>query len=336
MEENTDMQIETVATDNQEISVYTPDKHENILTTIKTYQTIYDQITGRRQRIRKDFRVNYDLEFKHLDQLNIKVTQLLKQYHVISKNCLIVVMHESDDQEIFGSYETFSKYNASNVHPIMVINIKYNFSIIYPGEKELTNYSLNISITPGNIPPSYLSERYTKLRYTGPTISIYINYSDYIIARTFIENVSDWVKAIEITEPKNKIKKYLINHFNSISMILKVILFGIIAFILFYNNDKIIPKHSFDLNRFFLVILTISCLLIMMNLIINKLITIIGLNLSIRKRYSIIDINEGDKKLKIEINKDNNKNIVKIVFSFIGTIITSGISSFILKILFGL
>jgi hypothetical protein len=243
MLEKKNLQIESMENENQEITIYTPGTNDKLLTTVKAYQTIYDQITGRRQRIQKEFRINYEIGFGHLDQLNIKINQLLRQYHVISKNCLIDVMHEDDDEEVFESYEKFSTYNISNNHPITVINIRYNFSILYPGEKEITNYSLNISITPGNILPTNLRERYGRLRYYGPTIRISVNYSDYIIARTFVDNVTEWIKGVEIIDPHNKLKSFIIKNIDNLSALFEVFLMGFIIFIIFYNNKKIVPPR---------------------------------------------------------------------------------------------
>ena len=73
-----------------QITVYSPSEKSGILTTIKIYQTIYDQITSKKQKIQKNIYCNYELLFQEIDQLNIKINQLLKQYHIISKNCCVI------------------------------------------------------------------------------------------------------------------------------------------------------------------------------------------------------------------------------------------------------
>jgi hypothetical protein len=197
---------------NKEIIVYKPGKKDKIATTLQAYQTIYDHITGEKQKINKEYFIDYDIGFPQLDQLNMKMGQLLKQYNIISNNCSVVVMHEDEDQEIFDSYENFSTYNISNIHPITEIHIRYNFSILLPSNNEISNFTFNVSISPGIIPPMELRKNYRKVRYIGPTIKTQIEYADYVVARTIIENVSDWVKSIEIQEEKHFIFEFISKH----------------------------------------------------------------------------------------------------------------------------
>ena len=320
----------------RDILVYKPGSDDEIQTTLKAYRTIYDHITGVKQSISKEFFIDYDIGFAQLDQLNIKVGQLLKQFNVASQNCSVVIMHEDEDQETYNSYEQFSTYNISNIHPITIINIKYNFSILLPSTSEINNYTLIVSIVPGVIPPMSLRKNYRRLRYAGPTIKTEIEYSDYVVARTFIENISDWIKSIEIHEEISHFQKFISKRSDYVASFIRNGSLLLLVTIILINNKKIIPSYSTDLNILFSIIFLISFILFFTYRIVNHFCDYLKFNLDIPEKRSILNINEGDKKLIQKIDKNNKKQISKNIWSFLCTLITTLISSIIIKIIFNL
>jgi hypothetical protein len=320
----------------KDIVVYRPGKSDKISTTLQAYQTIYDHITGEKQKIKKIYFIDYEIGFPQLDQLNIKVGQLLKQYNVASRNCSVVIMHEDEDQEIFNSYDNFSTYNTSNIHPITIINVRYNFSILLPSTNEINNYTFTISITPGVIPPMELRKNYRRLRYVGPTIKTEIEYSDYVVARTFIENVSDWVKGVEIQEEKHPIIEFLSKYSGYIASFLRNGSLIALVSIMLINNKKIIPAFATDLNVLFQVFLIIGIIIFITYRIVNHFSDFLEFNLDTTERRSILNINEGDKKLKQKIKKDNFSIILKNIGSFLVALFTTFLSSLMIKFIFKL
>jgi hypothetical protein len=318
----------------KEIIVFKPGKNDKIATTLKAYQTIYDHITGEKQKINKEYFIDYDIGFPQLDQLNIKIGQLLKQYNIASKNCSVVVMHEDEDQETFDSYENFSTYNISNIHPITVINIRYNFSLLTPSNSEINNYTFNISITPGMIPPMELRNNYRRLRYVGPTIKTEMEYADYVVARTIIENVSDWVKSIEVQEKKHYVSEFFSKQSEYVASFLRNGSLLVLVTIILINNKKIMPEYILDMNKLFIVFVIIGTVIFITYRIVNHFCFLLFFSLENKEKQSFISINDGDRKLKQRIEKQNKNNIFKSIGSFFMTLLITFISGIIIKIIF--
>ena len=58
----------------------------NSSVSVKVYQDIYHQITGRTEQIRKRYSDNLLIEFPELEQLHIKVMQLCDVHNVVASN----------------------------------------------------------------------------------------------------------------------------------------------------------------------------------------------------------------------------------------------------------
>lgn len=317
----------------KDIVILRPGRNDKIETTLKTYQTIYDHITGGKQKLSKEFFIDYEIGFPQLDQLNMKFEQLLKQYNIISKNCSVYIMHEDEDREIFNSYDNFSTYNISNIHPITVINVTYNFSILLPSSNEINNYTFNISITPGIIPPMELRKNYKRLRYVGATIKIEIDYMDYVVARTIIENISDWVKGVEIDT--HQILEFISNQSEYIASFIRNGLSIVLVIVILFSNRKIVPDNATN-NTLFISFVIIGAIFFFSYKIINHFCINLEFGLYLKDKRSLLNINEGDKKLKQKLKRQNNNNLLKNVVSFFMTLLTTFLSSILIKIIFEL
>lgn len=318
-----------------QITVHSPIDNNKIITTIKAYQTIYDQITGKQQKIEKQFANDYEVTFSQLDQLNIKMAQLYKQFQIISKNCSVIVMHQNDDKEEFESYEKFSTYNTSNINPVIALVLNYNFSILCPENRQISNYLINIQISPGNTPPDSLQERFGNMHYFGPTLKVSVQYSDYVVARTFIENISDWAKSIEKGNHR-KILFWMQRRSQYSSFVLKNIGISIFFAIVIFNVKKIIPLDNSTNHILFKNSLIIIAMFYTVYTFLKFLGHRIEYGIDALSNDSIILLNEGDKKLLLELKSENKKSIFKIILNFILSIIGGVLSVFITKYIFGI
>ena len=83
---------------------------------LKVYQDIYHQVTGRTEQIRKRYSENLLVDFGELEQLNNKIFQLCDVHNVIASNESISVFYDKERKEQFTSFERFRKYNLSLIH----------------------------------------------------------------------------------------------------------------------------------------------------------------------------------------------------------------------------
>lgn len=167
---------------------------------IKVYQDIYHQITGRTEKIRKRYTDNLLIDYSEIEQLHHKIKQLCDVHKVVACNETVSVFHEKDRKEQFTSFDRFSSYNANATSPTVNVVLKYNFSIIPAGLDRPQEYVVTATLISRVAMIQELEAdalAFVRGRYfahiTGPTAEISVEYADYVIARGFLEAFSEWV-----------------------------------------------------------------------------------------------------------------------------------------------
>lgn len=228
---------------------------------IKVYQDIYHQVTGRTEQIRQRYSDNLLLEFAELEQLHHKVMQLCDVHHVVAHNEVISVFHEKERKEQFTSFERFRAYNANASSPSVNVVLKYNFSIIPAGLQRPQEYVVTIRLSSRaaivqqmerDSPPFMRGGFFSYL--TDNTAEVIVEYSDYVIARGFLEAFDEWIKGCRTTPKKawlTVLRRYshLIPHVMRIGIMLLLATFALQAIPEFFG-----ASFSTDMGaRFFVV-----------------------------------------------------------------------------------
>ena len=185
---------------------------------LKLYQDIYHQITGRIEQIRQRYSENILVEFSELEQMHYKVMQLCDVHRVVARNETVSVFHNKERKEQFTSFERFRSYNASATSPTVSVVFKYNFSIIPAGLERPQEYVVTIRLTSRaaaikrmeDEAPPFLGVRYFGLT-TLNTAEITVEYADYVIARGFLEAFDEWITGCRAT-PKSRVLHVLRRH----------------------------------------------------------------------------------------------------------------------------
>lgn len=181
---------------------------------LKVYQDVYHQVTGRTEQIRKRYTNNILLDFPQLQQLNHKITQLCDVHNVVAQNQVISIFHDKDRKEQFTSFDRLNAYNANSASPTVNVILKYNFSIIPAGLQQPQEYVITVRLTSRvalakqmrEDAPAFMHSRL--LSYLNDcTAEITVDYVDYVIARGFAEAFDEWIRGCKCT-PK---KEWLIN-----------------------------------------------------------------------------------------------------------------------------
>lgn len=175
---------------------------------LKVYQDIYHQITGRTEQVRKRYSDNLLVEFPELEQLHFKIKQLCDVHTVIACNEIVSVFHEKERKEQFTSFERFRAYNANAASPTVSVLLKYNFSLIPGGLKGPQEYILSIRLTSRvallrqieQEAPPMLRGHLAGLVATN-TAEVSIDYADYVIARGFLEAFDEWIGGCKKNPP---------------------------------------------------------------------------------------------------------------------------------------
>lgn len=299
---------------------------------LKVYQDIYHQFTGRTEQIRKRYTQNLLLEFQELEQLHHKVMQLCDVHRVIASNEIISVFHEKERKEQFTSFERFRAYNANTTSPTVSVVFKYNFSIIPAGLQRTQEYVVTIRLTSRVAAlnqmeadaPSFLRGRIFGFM-NGGAAEITIEYADYIIARGFLEAFNEWVLGCKAT-PKSPTLSFLRNHSHNIPVIAQLILAGLVVFF----GLQAVPSY-FNLQATpaiwarFLIIYSGGAYI---------LINLMHMTASFTEQaidnfpeLSYLSLNKGDEKLIVEARKEKPKAYLRLFIGCIGSIVLGIISA---------
>lgn len=175
---------------------------------LKVYQDIYHQVTGRTEQIRERYSDNLLVEFAEIEQLHFKIKQLCDVHNIVACNEVISVFHEKERKEQFTSFERFRAYNANAASPTVSLVLKYNFSIIPAGLERPQEYAVSIRLTSrvamlqqieDEAPPFVRGHLAAFVALN--TAEVTIDYADYVIARGFLEAFDEWMRGCKKTPP---------------------------------------------------------------------------------------------------------------------------------------
>lgn len=173
---------------------------------LKVYQDIYHQVTGRTEQIRKRYSENLLIEFSEVEQLHIKIRQLCDVHKIVACNEVISVFHEKERKEQFTSFERFRAYNSNAASPTVSLVLKYNFSIVPAGLARPQEYAVSIRLTSRVAMLQQIEDEappFVRGRLAGfvalNTAEVTIDYADYVIARGFLEAFDEWIRGCKKT-----------------------------------------------------------------------------------------------------------------------------------------
>lgn len=269
---------------------------------LKVYQDIYHQVTGRTEQVRKRYTENLLVDFGELEQLNHKVFQLCDVHNVIAKNASVSVFHEKDRKEQFTSFERFRAYNANTSSPTVSIVLRYNFSIIPAGRERPQEYVVNIRLISRvatvrqmeNDAPPFLQGRFFGFM-AGLTAEVTIDYADYVIARGFLEAFDEWIAGCKVT-PRSKAlqfarrRSHLIPEIAQLLVAASVVYFGLQSVPQYFGTETTPATWA----RFLIIFCGGSYILISL---VKKTAELIEEAIDTFPEVAYLKLNKGDEKL---------------------------------------
>jgi len=228
---------------------------------IKVYQDIYHQITGRTEQVRKRYSNSLLIEFSDIEQLHYKIMQLCDIHKVIASNEVVSIFHEQERKEQFTSFDRFRAYNSNASSPSLNVVLKYNFSIIPAGIERPQEYVVTIKLISRVAMlqqieadlPSFVTRRLVGFG-SSITAEITVDYADYIIARGFLSAFEEWINGCKST-PESAwliaVKKWSYLLPNTISTLISILIiyFALASVPDYFGGSSDLTMHS----RFFIV-----------------------------------------------------------------------------------
>ena len=285
---------------------------------MKVFQSIYNEITGKTEKIRKSLRDDHDIDLGALKQLNHKINQILEQYNVAGKNCSVTLYHVDDCKNQYSSFERFELYDSSSMSPCENVQLKYNFLIVLPETKQPQSYKITVNLhsrvalNKKAESEHGISRRIMSMvsRRTG---QYDIEYVDYTVARNFQTAIDQWYSSV-VEGKENKIVQFLQDkseHFNSIFRILTV---AILSFAIFKNAESLIGGLPTLQSVFLAGVFSFSSIYLL-GMIAFKLGSFAERSIDGHHAISGLRLNIGDKKAFESFGKSNSKSLKGAVWS---------------------
>lgn len=289
-------------------------------------QVIYKKITEKTEKTIQMYTDNYIINLDSIKQIYTKLNQITNSWVTLGPNCDISVSYVDDTTENFSSAERFFMMDTSKVSPIIDIAFKYTFlhqSVISETEKPFQPYSITIRILNTNaayerddISPSVF-RRFIKAR-----LIVEFEYVDYMIVKSLISTVDSWVEGLDTIKSPKVLnffkKKYNYGGKFCAFVFLLVSSFSILLTPLKLNFENL--KNSLII---FLMIIS-GCSYVGF-LIGDKIEEIIDSFMNNTR----ISITNGDKKLISKYAKKNKNNFIKLITSFIFTLLYNVLVAFL-------
>ncbi len=165
-------------------------------------QALYHSITGRREKLSRNFDGHYIIRQPDIRILVEKIEQTLQQFNYQAASANITVFHFKGEKLVLSSLEKLSQYDSSRGDPVSQLSVEVDFLLAVPQIGSHQGYKIQVDIN------SYVLGEDDSIASTG--ISNYdepsyclrstIEYIDYVVARSFHSTVSEWVEGLEQTE----------------------------------------------------------------------------------------------------------------------------------------
>lgn len=299
---------------------------------LKVYQDIYHQVTGRTEKIAQRYSDNLLIEFSELEQLHHKIMQLCDIHNVVANNEVISIFHEKERKQQFTSFARFRSYNSNATRPTTSIALKYNFSIIPSGLPHPQEYVVTIRLTSRvaainqleNEAPSFMRGRFFSFMLEN-TAEVSVEYADYIIARGFLEAFDEWIKGCNAT-PKIEWLDFLRRWTQHLPWIISTVM----VFLLGVYAIQAIPEFfGKELNaevaaRFIVIYSIAAYILITLG---NTAGGMIEDAIDSYPILSYLNLNRGDAKLIDEFKGRKTKVVYKLIRGAVLTIVLGVISA---------
>lgn len=308
---------------------------------LKVYQDIYHQVTGRTEQIRKRQFDNLLLEFTDIEQLHHKVMQLCDVHRVVARNETISVFHDRERKEQFTSFARFQAYNSNSTSPCVSIVLKYNFSLIPAGIEKPQEYVVLFRLTSrvalvdqldDEAPPFLRGGAYFGYVHES-TAEVTVDYVDYVIARGFLEAFDEWVKGCK-SVPQNKLLNFARRHSHWIPLIARLSIVSLLTWYCWQAVSVLAQSNATPDRWAKLGLIYIGGGFIFASLI-SAAASFIERAIDSYPELSYIKLNRGDEKLVESFSKRRSGAIWRFIWGSLVSIVLGVLSSRIDKFLCG-
>jgi hypothetical protein len=173
-------------------------------------QALYHAATGKTETLEKLAAKNFILRKNDLDQLRFKVLQQLAHFETIAGPTITVKVrfYNSENQQ-FSSWDRFQIFDSGKTEIVSDVVVKFEFVIKLPEIPNPQRYILTVDLD--SKLPVIINDRADTMGFgwlrlysaleSMPSLTISIDFIDYLCAKNFVQIVEDWFNSLEESPP---------------------------------------------------------------------------------------------------------------------------------------
>lgn len=296
------------------------------MVSMQVIQDVYNEITGKTEKLSKSYRLHHQATFDDIEQLNIKIHQLYEQYHIFEHNCNVTLFHTNDCKEVYSSFERFKAYDRSSLSPVENIRLEYNFLIILPKTKRPQSYTIAVDVhSRAAIKQKAENEHGMPKRimriFATKTARLDIEYVDYTVARNFQTTIDNWFSALEQSK-SGKLLEITQDYTHNLPVFLRSASILFLCAFFFLQFPSWFPSGLTLESLFKLSVLCFGSVFLLSG-IASKIGASIGQAIDNIQPLSYVKLNRGDEKSISDLKRSNNMHKAKSAF---GLLVAVGIN----------
>lgn len=294
-------------------------------------QQMYKDVTGRSERMTRQFTCNHRTQFTDLENLNTKVEHLLEQYHVAEKSCTVSFFHINESTDRHSSFDRARAAEMASLSPLENVQIEYNFLIVLPIAKKPQPYKIVIDVMSRAAIEAKMREKSNlQMRlfsaFSEQTGGAFIEYIDYAVARNLMDAISQWFEGLD-QEPESKIFRWAKKWSYHFDWFAKYGTASMLSLLFLWSFSK--SNHDIN-NSSMLYFGTLAfCSIFIFSGVALKLGNMIENAVDAYHPLSYLKINRGDDRVIASHNKYSRQSILRALFSVVLTLALNVLGSWI-------
>jgi len=293
-------------------------------------QALYHSVTGKTETLSKPFYERVLITKGDIENVITMVQQQMQHYTIMAgPTTTIQVKLSSKEKKQFSSWQTFNLHSWPQKTVTSEIIVKIEFLLQLPEtvapQRCVINFTLDSKLPfyDRDEEDEFMPPAWVLLR--SPSVSVSIDFVDYLIAKVFLQIIEDWVKTLEQIKSKTSLERLLRNGFDWDFIFSRIGLIGLAAFIATYISIRHGELNGIRqaVNLFCFGLVLYSFVTIITNYIGSKFYA--SINRSIL--CSMIVLTAGDSSRSKNAIEDAKKSYARI-FWYAG----SGLLSFLINI----
>lgn len=291
------------------------------------FQTIYHQITGKKETLKKNYSDPYQYKLSDIEDLHYKIVEAAKSYNLVSQNHNVSITYEDKSKPTFSSYERFKIQASSGATAIQSLTLEYNFAFRGSQTNETSYYKISVNLFSGIAVFSEIEKEFdswwgVKFAHTSSGRAT-IEYVDYAIGQNFLNIITGWFNQRR-KAPANKLFTAVQKRSYWIPRLTRFIFAALAAYISWYVvGNYIEPNNNLYLARSIVFIAFLTLFFIEIGHLLGR-----AIEHSVDRLWKLayIELNPGDVALIERVKQHNRKCWISVSWKFAVYILLATVS----------